>query len=211
MERYVPDRPQRAAPGSTGGRQCGHRWVLGAGRELWVQVGTVGIGRSCGHRPALCRMSVGRHQPTQRLPVWLLCHLSASPRAARLCSITVLLGAALLLPTPGGAQAPRDTEWQGVATEQDLAKETILGVQSVEALEEGETSNGLQPGIKVFSSSAWAQWGPRQAQVGPEEDRDHLHHPQDDAREDDPHGLPQTLALEVQSGPEEDRDHLHHG
>ncbi|XP_026707855.1 proline-rich acidic protein 1-like isoform X4 [Athene cunicularia] len=170
------------------------------------------------------------------------------PRAARLCSITVLLGAALLLPTPGGAQvsphspphppatlrdklaqgdscvscatpwnpplspqAPRDTEWQGVATEQDLAKETILGVQSVEALEEGETSNGLQPGIKVFSSSAWAQWGPRQAQVGPEEDRDHLHHPQDDAREDDPHGLPQTLALEVQSGPEEDRDHLHHG
>uniref|UniRef100_A0A663LPL8 Uncharacterized protein n=1 Tax=Athene cunicularia TaxID=194338 RepID=A0A663LPL8_ATHCN len=158
-------------------------------------------------------MSVGRHQPTQRLPVWLLCHLSASPRAARLCSITVLLGAALLLPTPGGAQvsphspphppatlrdklaqgdscvscatpwnpplspqAPRDTEWQGVATEQDLAKETTC---------------------------IWL--------VGPEEDRDHLHHPQDDAREDDPHGLPQTLALEVQSGPEEDRDHLHHG
>ncbi|XP_026707854.1 proline-rich acidic protein 1-like isoform X3 [Athene cunicularia] len=115
-------------------------------------------------------------------------------------------------PTEGShGAAPRDTEWQGVATEQDLAKETILGVQSVEALEEGETSNGLQPGIKVFSSSAWAQWGPRQAQVGPEEDRDHLHHPQDDAREDDPHGLPQTLALEVQSGPEEDRDHLHHG
>ncbi|CAN0232906.1 unnamed protein product [Bubo scandiacus] len=177
---------QGATRGFKGPRKkCGQGWVLGVRRELW--------------------------QPTQRLPGWLLCHLSASPRATRLCSITVLLGAALLLPAPGGAQAPSDTEWKDLATKQDLAKEIILGVRAVEPLEEGETSNGLQPGIKVFSSSAWTQWGLRQAQAGPEEDRDHLHHPQDDAREDDAHGLPRTLSLEVQSGLEEDRDHLHHG
>ncbi|KFW73277.1 hypothetical protein AS28_02342, partial [Pygoscelis adeliae] len=51
---------------------------------------------------------------------------------------------------------------------------------------------------------------PRQAQVGPEEDRDHLHHPQDEAREADAHRPPQTLSLEVQSSPEKDHDHLHH-
>ncbi|KAF1474747.1 hypothetical protein FQV18_0015494, partial [Eudyptula minor novaehollandiae] len=68
----------------------------------------------------------------------------------------------------------------------------------------------IEPGIKVFSSSAWARWGPRQAQVEPEEDRDHLHHPQDEAREADARGPPRTLSLEVQSSPEKDRDHLHH-
>ncbi|KFQ18427.1 hypothetical protein N331_00200, partial [Merops nubicus] len=47
-------------------------------------------------------------------------------------------------------------------------------------------------------------------QAGPEEDRDHLYHPQDDAREANAHGPPQMLSLEVQSGPERDRDHLHH-
>ncbi|KFQ05262.1 hypothetical protein N329_10040, partial [Haliaeetus albicilla] len=51
---------------------------------------------------------------------------------------------------------------------------------------------------------------PRQDQVGPEEDRDHLHHPQDDAREADGHESPWVLSLGVQSGLEEDRDHLHH-
>ncbi|KFP46043.1 hypothetical protein N323_08218, partial [Cathartes aura] len=51
---------------------------------------------------------------------------------------------------------------------------------------------------------------PRQALEGPEEDRDHLHHPQDDASEVDARGPPWLLSLEVQSGPEEDRDHLHH-
>ncbi|KFZ58144.1 hypothetical protein N321_10087, partial [Antrostomus carolinensis] len=45
---------------------------------------------------------------------------------------------------------------------------------------------------------------------GPEEDRDHLHHPQDDVMDVDAHGPSRTLALEVQSGPEQDRDHLHH-
>ncbi|KAF1482875.1 hypothetical protein FQV08_0011621, partial [Pygoscelis antarcticus] len=68
----------------------------------------------------------------------------------------------------------------------------------------------VEPGIKVFSSSAWARWGPHQAQVGPEEDRDHLHHPQDEAREADAHRPPQTLSLEVQSSPEKDNDHLRH-
>ncbi|KFP14876.1 hypothetical protein Z169_05169, partial [Egretta garzetta] len=51
---------------------------------------------------------------------------------------------------------------------------------------------------------------PRQAQVGPEEDRDHLHHPQDDVGEADASRPPWKLSLEVQNGPEEDRDHLHH-
>uniref|UniRef100_A0A8C8BQT2 Uncharacterized protein n=1 Tax=Otus sunia TaxID=257818 RepID=A0A8C8BQT2_9STRI len=93
----------------------------------------------------------------------------------------------------------------------NLSSDSILGIPAVEPLKEGETSNGLQPGIKVLSSSASAQWGPHQAQVGPEEDHDHLYHPQDDAREDDAQGLPRILSLEVQSGLEEDHDHLHHG
>ncbi|XP_075010136.1 proline-rich acidic protein 1 [Calonectris borealis] len=130
------------------------------------------------------------------------------PTAVRLCSITVLLG--LLLPAPGGTQAPSNTGLKDLAMEQDLAKEIILGIKAVEPPEEGEISEEVEPGIKVFSSSAWARWGPRQAQAGPEEDRDHLHHPQDDAREDDARGPPRMLSLEVQSGPEEDRDHLHH-
>ncbi|KFO88652.1 hypothetical protein N320_08518, partial [Buceros rhinoceros silvestris] len=51
---------------------------------------------------------------------------------------------------------------------------------------------------------------PHQAQAGPEEDRDQLHHPQDNAREADAHRPPRMLSLEVQSGPEDDHDHLHH-
>ncbi|KAM6091050.1 uncharacterized protein LJ206_004754 [Theristicus caerulescens] len=142
--------------------------------------------------------------------MWLLCHLSASPTATRLCSITILLGAALLLPAPGGTQALSNTEQKDLTVEQDLAKEIILGIPAVELSEEGEITEEVEPGIKVFSSSAWAQWGPRQAQVGPEEDRDHIHHPQDDVREAVAHRPPRMLSLEVQSGPEEDRDHLHH-
>ncbi|KFZ48461.1 hypothetical protein N338_07511, partial [Podiceps cristatus] len=51
---------------------------------------------------------------------------------------------------------------------------------------------------------------PGPAQAGPEEDRDHLYHPQAGAREADARGHLQMLSPEVQSGPEEDRDHLHH-
>ncbi|KFQ64828.1 hypothetical protein N334_06835, partial [Pelecanus crispus] len=56
---------------------------------------------------------------------------------------------------------------------------------------------------------------PGQDQEGLEEDRDHLYHPQDNAREADAgeadaRGSPWMLSLEVQSGPEEDRDHLYH-
>ncbi|XP_051474211.1 proline-rich acidic protein 1 [Apus apus] len=123
--------------------------------------------------------------------------------AARLCSIAVLLGAALLLPSPGDTQAPGDIG------RQDLAKDIALGVRAVEPPEEGGVSNEVEPGIKVFSSSAWAPWSPHQAQAGPEEDRDHLYHPQDEAREADVQG-PLMLSLEVQSGPEEDRDYLYH-
>uniref|UniRef100_A0A8C3EL61 Uncharacterized protein n=1 Tax=Corvus moneduloides TaxID=1196302 RepID=A0A8C3EL61_CORMO len=80
----------------------------------------------------------------------------------------------------------------------------ILGVGAIETPEEGD------PGIKVFSSSAWAQRGPPQVQAGPEEDRDHLHHPQDDTREANARVPFWMLSLEVQNGPEEDRDHLYH-
>ncbi|XP_050755122.1 proline-rich acidic protein 1 [Gymnogyps californianus] len=137
------------------------------------------------------------------------------PTAVRLCSITVLLGAALLLPAPGGTQAPSDTGQKDLAAEQDLVKEIILGIRAVEPPEESEISKEVEPGIKVFSGSAWARWDPRQAQEGPEEDRDHLHHSQDDASEVDAsevdaRGSPWLMSLEVQSGPEEDRDHLHH-
>lgn len=106
---------------------------------------------------------------------------------------------------------------------------SILGVGAIEDSELG---------IKVFSSSAWAQRGPPQVQArpeedpdhqddareasvpfwmlalkvqnGPEEDRDHLYHPQDDAREADTYRPPRMLSLKVQNGPEEDRDHVYH-
>lgn len=81
----------------------------------------------------------------------------------------------------------------------------------MEPLEEGKITKEVEPGIEVFSSSAWAPRGPLEAQAGPEEDHDHLHHAQDNAREADVRRPPWMLSLEVQSGPEEDRDHLHHG
>ncbi|XP_042664013.1 proline-rich acidic protein 1 [Tyto alba] len=129
------------------------------------------------------------------------------PAAAPLCGITVLLGAALLLSAPAGTQAPSHSGRKDPAAEQDLAEEIILGLRAVEPPEEGEISDEVEPGVKVFSSSAWA----RQAQAGPEEDRDHLYHPQDNAREADAHRPLRTLSLEVQRGPNEDRDHIHHG
>uniref|UniRef100_A0A8C3JLL7 Uncharacterized protein n=1 Tax=Calidris pygmaea TaxID=425635 RepID=A0A8C3JLL7_9CHAR len=82
---------------------------------------------------------------------------------------------------------------------------------NVEPPEEDEITSEVEPGLKVFSSSAWARGGPLQAQVGPEEDRDQLYHPWDNAGEADAHRPPQMLSLEVQRGPEEDRDHLYHG
>ncbi|XP_031972315.1 proline-rich acidic protein 1 [Corvus moneduloides] len=127
-----------------------------------------------------------------------------SPRAMGLCSTTVLLGTALLLLAPGSTQALSSSRWKDLAMEQDLAEEIILGVGAIETPEEGD------PGIKVFSSSAWAQRGPPQVQAGPEEDRDHLHHPQDDTREANARVPFWMLSLEVQNGPEEDRDHLYH-
>ncbi|XP_039927368.1 proline-rich acidic protein 1 [Hirundo rustica] len=159
---------------------------------------------------------------------------AAMDRAMGLCSVTILLGTALLL-APSSTQALSSSWWKDQATEQDLAEEIILGVGAIEP-PEGE------PGIKVFSSSAWAQRGPPQVrerpeedrdhhpqddakeanarvplwmlapkvQNGPEEDRDHLYHPQDDAREADTYKPPRMLSLEVQNGPEEDRDHIYH-
>ncbi|XP_053805368.1 proline-rich acidic protein 1 [Vidua chalybeata] len=115
-----------------------------------------------------------------------------------LCSVTVLLGMALFLLAPGSTQALSSSWWKDLATEQDLAEESILGVG---APEEGE------PGIKVFSSSAWAQRGSPQLQTRPEEDGDHLYHAQDDASDRVPFWMP---APKVQNGPEEDRDHLYH-
>ncbi|XP_040461823.1 translation initiation factor IF-2-like [Falco naumanni] len=126
--------------------------------------------------------------------------------AMRLCSITILLGAALLLPASGGTQALSDTGQKDLAMEQDLAKEIIPGIQAVELLEEGEISEEVEPRIKVISRSVWA----RRGQAAPEEDRDHLYHPQDNAMEADVRVPPWMLSLEVQSGPEEDRDYIHH-
>ncbi|XP_010166145.1 proline-rich acidic protein 1, partial [Antrostomus carolinensis] len=103
-----------------------------------------------------------------------------------------------------------DTGQKDLAVEQDVAKEIILGIRAVEPPEEGEITEEVEPRIKVFSSSTWDAWGPHQDPMGPEEDRDHLHHPQDDVMDVDAHGPSRTLALEVQSGPEQDRDHLHH-
>ncbi|XP_071604964.1 proline-rich acidic protein 1 [Heliangelus exortis] len=134
--------------------------------------------------------------------------MECSP-ATRFCSITVLLGSALLLPTARGTQAPSDIG-KVMAMEQHSNKEIALGVQAVELTEEGEVTNKMEPGVKVFSTGTWAQWSPHQVQEGPEEDRDHLYHPQDDGMEAGVHGPHWMLSLEVQSSPEEDRDHVYH-
>ncbi|XP_009080732.1 PREDICTED: proline-rich acidic protein 1 [Acanthisitta chloris] len=128
----------------------------------------------------------------------------------RIRSISILLGAALLLLAPSGTQALSLARRKDLAAVQDLDNEIILGIGAVESPEKGELSKQVVPGIKVFSSSAWAQQGQPQVQAGPEEDRDHLQHPQDDAREADALRLPWMMSLEVQNGPEEDRDHLYH-
>ncbi|XP_010132681.1 PREDICTED: proline-rich acidic protein 1-like, partial [Buceros rhinoceros silvestris] len=96
-----------------------------------------------------------------------------------------------------------------VQVEQDFTEKITLGTRAVEP-PESDISEEVEPGVKVFSRSDWVQWGPHQAQAGPEEDRDQLHHPQDNAREADAHRPPRMLSLEVQSGPEDDHDHLHH-
>ncbi|PKU42702.1 proline-rich acidic protein 1 [Limosa lapponica baueri] len=115
-------------------------------------------------------------------------------------------------PTDGShGAAPSDTGRKDLDTEEDLAREILLGIKAVEPPEEGEITGEVEPGLKVFPSSAWARGGPVQAQVGPEEDRDQLYHPQDNAREADARRPPQMLSLEVQTSPEEDRDHLYHG
>ena len=90
-------RSLRAAPGGTRGRWHGQGWVLGPGKELWAQAR--GAGRDWGHRQGSWAQAAGRHQPT-----WLLCPLPASMTAVRLCSVAILLGAALLLPAAGGTQ-----------------------------------------------------------------------------------------------------------
>ncbi|XP_010022455.1 PREDICTED: proline-rich acidic protein 1 [Nestor notabilis] len=131
-------------------------------------------------------------------------------RALWLCSITVLLGTALLLPAPGSTQALSNAGRKDLAMEEDLAKEIILGVRAVEPPEEAEISQDVEQGSKVVSSSTWARWVAHQAQAGPEQDHDHLHHSQDDAAEADAQGPPLMLSLQVQNGPEEDHDHLYH-
>ncbi|XP_057268214.1 proline-rich acidic protein 1 [Pezoporus wallicus] len=132
-----------------------------------------------------------------------------SMRILWLCSTTVLLGAALL-PAPGSTQALGNPGMKDLSTEEDVAKEIILGVRAVEPPEEAEVSRDVEPGSKVVSGSAWARWVARQAQAGPEQDLDHLHHSQDDAAKDDAYERPLMLSLQVQNGPEEDHDHLHH-
>ncbi|XP_068024549.1 proline-rich acidic protein 1 [Melanerpes formicivorus] len=154
--------------------------------------------------------------------------------ALRLCGVAVLLGAALLLPPPGGAQALDASRQKDTAAEQEMVKEIILGLRAVEPPQEAENHLGVEPGTKVLSSNAWAQVGleedlhhpqdnargadaqrPLQrlavkVQSGPEEDLDHLYHPQDDARGAAAQRPLQRLAVKVQSGPEEDLDHLYH-
>ncbi|XP_032551623.1 uncharacterized protein LOC116790615 [Chiroxiphia lanceolata] len=159
--------------------------TLGAGGQGGV--GTQELGAGCGAAPA-----------TRLLP---LCPLCFSPR---LCSITALLGTALLLLAPSSTQALSSSGWKGLPTDRDLDKEIIPGV---DVLEERELSEEVKPGRKAVSRRAWH---PPQVQVEPEEDRDHLHHPQDDARKVDVREPPRMLTLQVQNGPEEDRDHLYH-
>ncbi|XP_065700043.2 proline-rich acidic protein 1 [Patagioenas fasciata] len=160
----------------------------------------------CGQRPGSRRKAaMERCGPAQRLQD------GQGPRALQLCSVTLLLGAALLLPAPGGTQVPSDAGHEDLAAEQDLPKEIILGARAVEPPQEAEMSKEVVPGIKVFSSSTVGQGGPSQAQAGPEKDLDHLYHPEDRAREADVRGPPRMPSPQVQRGPEKDLDHLHHG
>ncbi|XP_055575981.1 translation initiation factor IF-2-like [Falco cherrug] len=224
-----PGRPSRGAgtpvPGGTGGANTRVRGdarapVRGAGgRVPPCPAASPAAPRGAG--PTQCRVpappSAARDGRSRRWPQPPAGKVRGERRAAagaaterstamRLCSITILLGAALLLPASGGTQALSDTGQKDLAMEQDLAKEIIPGIQAVELLEEGEISEEVEPRIKVISRSVWA----RQGQAAPEEDRDHLYHPQDNAMEADVRVPPWMLSLEVQSGPEEDRDYIHH-
>nr|XP_009681505.1 PREDICTED: proline-rich acidic protein 1 [Struthio camelus australis] len=137
---------------------------------------------------------------------------SAKTNPVCLRSFAVLVGAALLLQVPGGTQALSNTREKQLPARLALIKEIILGIKAVEPPEEGEITEDVEPGIKVFSSDAQGWRGPlgAQAMEGPEEDRDHLHHPEDNAVEDAAHVQRPALFHNVQSGPEEDRDHIYH-
>ncbi|XP_062436476.1 proline-rich acidic protein 1-like [Rhea pennata] len=136
-----------------------------------------------------------------------------STDGAAMNRFTILVGAALLLQVPGGTQALSNTKGKQLPTGPDSIKEIILGIKAVEPPEEGEINEDVEPGIKVFSSNAQAWRGPPGAQAieGPEEDRDHLHHPKDNAVEDTEHVQRPALPRKVQNGPEEDWDHIYHG
>lgn len=118
------------------------------------------------------------------------------------CSVTMLLGAALLLLAPGGNQALGGLR-QDVDVEQTLAKKTIQAPQAVEKARLA----------KDTASRPLFLPDPARVQVGPEQDRDHLYHPSDRAEvEPEPqfHRARMVLSAEVENGPSEDRDHLYH-
>ncbi|XP_015489374.1 zinc finger protein 511 isoform X5 [Parus major] len=195
--------PSRAREG-LGSAQC-HQG------GTWIRPVPPGRCRPGRHGPGKVRGRCGRRQPRT---------------AMGLRSVSILLGIALLLLAPGNTQALSSSRWKDLDTEQDLAEEIILGVEA------NKPSEG-EPGIKVFSGSAWAQRAPPQVQHpqddareasarvpfwmlapkvqnGPEEDRDHLYHPEDDAREDEVYKPLRMLSVAVQNDPEEDRDHIYH-
>ncbi|XP_072197008.1 proline-rich acidic protein 1 [Excalfactoria chinensis] len=118
------------------------------------------------------------------------------------CSVTMLLGAALLLLAPGGNQALGGLR-QDVDVEQNLAKETV---QAPQAAEEAKLAKDTASRPLFPPDPAWVQ-------VGPEQDRDHLYHPSDRVEvEPEPRSHRERLVLsaEVENGPSEDRDHLYH-
>ncbi|XP_053927791.1 uncharacterized protein LOC128852713 isoform X1 [Cuculus canorus] len=198
--------------GAAGGALRGKKelWVQG----LWVQAST---GRSCGCRwapantatakvaplPSLCQpgsCAALHHRPAGYCPPsartqghsgepLTFLYLALPDTGQPMRDLCHPLAPHLLFP-----QALSNTRQKNLAAEQALAKEIILDVPAVE-LPEG--SKLVEPGMP-------------QVLEGPEEDRDNLHHPEDDAKEVDAHRALWRLVPKVQNSLEEDRDHFHH-
>uniref|UniRef100_A0A8C5TXP7 Uncharacterized protein n=1 Tax=Malurus cyaneus samueli TaxID=2593467 RepID=A0A8C5TXP7_9PASS len=154
---------------------------------------------------------MGQHRPHGSCHC--LCHLFSSPRAMGLCSITVLLGTALLLLAPGSTQVSSPSTLPppslSAGSEHAWAQRGPPQVQAGPEVDHDQLHH-RQDDAREANADMLLWMLSLEVQNDPEEDRDHLYHPQDDAKEADTYKSPRMLSLEVQKGPEEDRDHIYH-
>ncbi|XP_075790794.1 proline-rich acidic protein 1 [Pelodiscus sinensis] len=116
------------------------------------------------------------------------------------------------------AQALQEGKEMAGFSEEDMKKRIILGISAIEPPEDEENTVDIDPGMRLLSRHAQAprRAGDQPAPLGaqsaaePEEDRDHIHHPPQEAVEEEAPVWIAAPQAEAISGPEEDRDHLYH-